>query len=310
MKILITLACLLSWGYTLSQHQQTLTLSSLEAELQGTLLLPEDRSADRVVLIISGSGPTDRNGNNHMMQNNSLKLLAEGLANSGIASFRYDKRGVGTSTSALAEKDLRFSHFVDDAVRWIHKLRTDHQFKNIIILGHSEGSLVGMLASQEADADAFISLAGPGRPAADILREQLSAQPAEVLEVAEPMLHKLVRGDSIGFVPPGLYALFRPSVQPYLSSWFKHDPAATIKQLEIPVLILQGTTDLQVAVKDAHLLKNANTHAELQLIKGMNHILKEASMERSENLKTYSNPELPLHPDLLPSVIQFTQMIK
>ena len=132
-----------------------------------------------VVLLLSGSGPTDRNGNSPMLpgKNNSLQMLAEGLASNGIASLRYDKRGVGESAKAMmAEADLRFETYVDDAVAWCEQLRKDKRFSAVIIAGHSEGSLIGMLAAKRCNAAGFISIAGAGRAAADILRTQLAGK--------------------------------------------------------------------------------------------------------------------------------------
>jgi len=257
-------------------------------------------------LIIAGSGPTDRNGNNAMMTNNSLQLIAEGLSKHDIASFRFDKRGIGASASAMTkEEDLRFETYIDDVELWTRQIKNDSRFSDLIILGHSEGSLIGMVAAQRTGADKFISLAGVGRPAADILREQLSTQPVAVTEMTDPILKTLEEGQTVDSVNPMLNALFRPSVQPYLISWFKYNPEKEIAKLDCPVLVLQGTTDIQVKVKDAEILAAANSGADKQILEGMNHVLKEAPIDRMENVRTYNDPSLPLMEGLMEAIVGF-----
>jgi hypothetical protein len=301
------LTLLLVWGNLFSQAStEAISLETNTGKIEGTLLCPVDAKAVPVVLIIAGSGPTDRNGNNPMMTNNSLKMLAEGLFENNIASVRYDKRGVGLSNNAgLQESDLRFENYVDDAKGWVDLLAKDARFSEIIVLGHSEGSLIGMIASQNKEVKKYISLAGVGVPAGELLKEQLKAQPAFVLDQALPIIEKLERGDTEENIPPMLYSLFRTSVQPYLISWFKYNPQKEIEKLSIPVLILQGTTDIQVSVSDAEKLANANKKAERQLIEGMNHILKKAGSDRQKNIQTYNMPDLPLKKELIDILIKF-----
>lgn len=289
-----------------SQTEEELEISTETGTLKGTLLVPEVEGKTPVVLIIAGSGPTDRNGNNAMMTNNSLQLIAAGLSKHDIASFRFDKRGIAASASAMTkEEDLRFETYIDDVELWAKQLKNDSRFSDLIILGHSEGSLIGMVAIQRTRADKFISLAGVGRPAADILREQLSAQPPAVTAMTDPIITTLEQGQTVDSVNPMLNSLFRPSVQPYLISWFKYNPAKEIAKLDCPVLVLQGTTDIQVKVKDAEMLISANPEAEKVILEGMNHVLKEAPMDRMENFKTYNDPSLPLMEGLMEAIVGF-----
>ena len=288
-----------------AQKEEIVFLTEDSAKIEGTLHIPEAKGKIPVALIIAGSGPTDRDGNNPMMTNNSLKLIATSLDENGIASLRYDKRGVGASKAAMtSESDLRFDHYVNDAVRWVEFLRKDGRFGDITVIGHSEGSLIGMIAAQEGHVDKFVSLAGAGEPAADLLRTQLSVQP-DVLRMSEPILHMLETGETTENVSPYLFTLFRPSVQPYMISWFKYDPRKEIAKLTQPVLILQGTTDIQVSVEHADKLSKANPAAQLSIIQGMNHILKEAEAEKSKNIETYNMPELPLQKGLMEAIVDF-----
>jgi pimeloyl-ACP methyl ester carboxylesterase len=282
--------------------------------LHSTLLLPKEMAKPvPVVLILSGSGPTDRNGNSPMLpgKNNSLLMLAEGLASNGIASLRYDKRGVGESAKAMtAEADLRFETYVDDAVAWCEQLRNDKRFSAVIIAGHSEGSLIGMLAAKRCNAAGFVSIAGAGRAAGDILRTQLAGKlPPELATQSDAILKNLEAGKTTENPPAELAALYRASVQPYLISWFRYDPAKSIAALTVPVLIVQGTTDLQVSVDDAKRLAAANAKAKLLIVEGMNHVLKEVSPDREKQMASYSDPNLRLAPEFLTGVVEFARKI-
>ena len=277
------------------------TLQTSTGELSGTLTVPILKGTFPVALIIAGSGPTDRNGNNAQMKNNSLLLLAHELAAQGIASLRYDKRGIGKSASAMiSEEQLSFENYVEYANAWASELKADPRFNRLIIVGHSEGSLIGMLACEQADV--FVSLAGAGRPIDVILKEQLAEQLSgkkKLLRAANEGLSKLKEGKLVEDAPVELFGLFRPSIQPYMTSWMKYDPAVEIWKLKIPIVIIQGSTDLQVKEEDAVILFKAHPlNSRLIIIENMNHVLKIAPLDRAKNIETYSNPELPLAPEL------------
>lgn len=287
-------------------NEMGITLETATGQIKGTLLLPTSSKKMPVVLIISGSGPTDRNGNNPMMINNSLKMLAQGLLEKGVASVRFDKRGIAESASAVVqESDLRFETYIKDVEAWVDLLKSDKRFSEIVILGHSEGSLIGMIAAQKKEVKKFISIAGAGFPAGEILREQLKAQPPTFLDLCLPIIEKLEKGETVSIVPPMLNSLFRPSVQPYMISWFKYNPQIEIAKLGKPILIIQGTTDIQVSILDAEKLAAASKNSQKQLIEGMNHILKDAPLDRQQNTETYTNPTLPIKAGLIDTIIKF-----
>jgi pimeloyl-ACP methyl ester carboxylesterase len=304
--IMVLLTSLFSHVIFSQPKEEPIVLTTESGAIFGTLLMPESSDVLPIVLIIAGSGPTDRNGNNPMMVNNSLKMLAEGLSDNSIASIRFDKRGIAESKNAGSkESDLRFENYINDVKAWCDLIKKDARFSDLIILGHSEGSLIGMIASQENHVDKFISLAGPGFPAAEILRRQLKEQPPLVLEMSAPIIEQLEKGELVTNAPEMLYALFRPSVQPYLISWFKYNPQLEITKLNIPILIIQGTTDIQVSVQDADMLSASNTDSKTVIIEKMNHILKEAEADRTKNIQTYSNSKLPLKEALIPAIANF-----
>lgn len=276
-------------------------------QLYGTLTTPDLTKKIPVALIIAGSGPTDRNGNNPMMKNNSLKMLAEELAKNGIASLRYDKRAIGESKAAGgSESSLVFENYIQDAKSWINYLKQDKRFSKVIIIGHSEGSLIGMAAS--AKADKFISIAGAGEPADQIIKTQIAAKSMKQLDdMTFPIIDSLKNGFQVKKVDPMLNALFRPSVQPYLISWFKYNPQTEISKITIPILILQGNNDLQIAVKDAENLSNANKNAEKVIIEKMNHIMKIVDGDQNANMASYNNETLPLSEILVEKIVSFIQ---
>lgn len=305
-KVLFSIIFILLTGTLIGQSESEIILETTTGQIFGTLGVPDVNSEVPIVLIIAGSGPTDRNGNNPMMSNNSLKMLSDSLLANKIATLRYDKRGIAKSASAMSsESELRFQDYFSDAEAWITLIRQDDRFNKIFIIGHSEGSLLGMIAAKNSKADGFISLAGPGNKAGDIIRMQLEAQSPFLKNVATPFIDSLESGVLCDSVPILLNSLFRKSVQPYLISWFQYDPSVEIKKLNCPILIIQGTTDIQVNVEEAEILKAAQSTAQIEIIDGMNHILKPAEAERMKNISTYSDPDLALHEGLIPPIVQF-----
>ena len=192
-----------------------------------------------------------------------------------IATLSSIKRELLCPAATKKERDLRFEDYVTDVQGWIDQLSEDSRFSDVFVLGHSEGSLIGMLASVDnPKVKGFISLAGAGRPAYDIIEEQLSGQPAEVRHLVKSINDSLKAGKEVSNIPMGLMTLFRPSVQPYLISWYRYNPQEVIAKLRQPVLILQGDKDVQVSEEDAKLLKQSLPKAQFQILKDMNHVLK------------------------------------
>jgi pimeloyl-ACP methyl ester carboxylesterase len=281
------------------------SLQTRSGTLFGTMI-----SAGRIAaLIIAGSGPTDRDGNSALnLRSNAYRMLAESLGAAGISTLRYDKRGVGASQAAMtAEQDLRFQTYVDDARAWAHELCLQTGVKSIWLIGHSEGALIAQrAAAHNAEVCGLVLVSGAGRKAADILREQLGVNlPEPLRQQAFDGLLELENGRPIGSPPPQLLGLFRHSVQPYMISWLSLDPAAILAELKQPVFILQGDTDLQVSVEDARRLAAARPDTHLAILSGVNHVLKSAPKERTENMATYNDPDLPLAPTVVDTVINW-----
>ena len=289
------------------------TLKQKEGKLEGSLRLAKTSKKTPVVLLLAGSGPTDRNGNQYGLENNSLQMIAAALYEQGISSLRIDKRGIGESKDAMkSERSMTIDAFVEDAKMWIKFLHKSNSFSKIIVAGHSEGALIALLASEKNKAvSGYISIAGAGRSADDIIKEQFSKVPDNVKDIIFPLIDRLKKGDSISNVPPTLYMLFRPSVQPYMKSWFRYNPSEEIKKLDMPVLILQGDKDIQVKTKDAELLAAASKKSTLRLIQNMNHVLKYCETdEKEKQMEIYDNATMPLHPDLIKYLSEYMQTFK
>jgi pimeloyl-ACP methyl ester carboxylesterase len=279
--------------------------------LAGTLELPAGCPPFPVVLIHAGSGPTDRDGNSAgLPRNDSLKLLAEALSGRGIASVRYDKRGIAASRAAgpSSERDYRLATLVSDAAAWVTRVAADRRFSRVVFLGHSEGSLIGTQAARVVSLDGFVAVAGPGRPLGEVVREQLRrGLTGELLARALQILTELEAGGEVDDVPGPLLPLFRPSVQPYVIEELAVDPRRGVAELAAPVLVVQGTSDLQVSVIDAQQLAAARPGTELVLIEGMNHVLKAAGPDTASQSRAYTDPTLPVVEQAVQAVAAFVE---
>lgn len=283
---------------------------SANGQLHGTLIVPSTTRSP-VVLIIAGSGPTDRDGNNPLIpgKNNSLRYLAEALAERGIASLRYDKRGIGASRmQGGLPTDLRFEHYVEDAVAWGKKLHADRRFSSVIVVGHSEGSLIALLATPRIPAAKVVSIAGLGFPApVGIARQVRAALPADQAAQVESALARVERGEEPGEYPPSMIGLFHPNVLPYLRSWFPYDPRVEAGRVGAPLLVIQGLHDFQALEEDARAIAAGNPRSTLKLISGMNHVLKQSPAARAEQGPAYSDSTLAIDSTLVEEIASFVK---
>ena len=311
--LLLMLTPILSFGQgafdlkNKTQEIQTSTSTELNISplIQGTLLLPESDQQPNLVLIIPGSGPTDRNGNQPMMSNNSLKYLAQGLQKRGIASFRYDKRVIPLMRQGdFQEQEVQFNDFIDDARQVLRFFRNKDTFNKIFILGHSQGSLVGMVAAKDG-CDGFISVAGAGQSIDRVVLDQLSLQLPGAVPGAAEAFNTLKKTGGVENFPQELSTIFRPSLQSFMYQWMSYDPAEILASLTVPALIINGTSDLQVSEQEAFLLKKNTPNAEFSLILNMNHVLKIIEEKGLANGKSYNDPNLPVSEELLEKITEF-----
>jgi uncharacterized protein len=290
--------------------ENLISIGEGDGTLFGTLTLPEGVSRFDAVLIWSGSGPTDRDGNLPGHINNCLKMVAHQLADAGYASIRTDKRGIGESENAVIdEAKLRFKDFVDDALVWVQILKEVPGVRNVFLLGHSEGALTTTLVAQDFDAAGMILVEGTGFRASDILRKQLSAPdiniPKRLLTEIGGILDSLDDGNPVEEFSVELEGQYRKSIQPYLMSWFKYDPQEELAKTTLPALVIQGTTDFQVSVEEGERLAAARDDIKYLQINGMNQVLKDAPKHKASNYATYGKPLLKLAVPLMPAIIEF-----
>jgi pimeloyl-ACP methyl ester carboxylesterase len=284
-----------------------------QGPLEGTYL--DAGKHTPVVLIIPGSGPTDRDGNNPLgITAAPYRLLAEALATQAVSSVRIDKRGLGGSKGAVADGNkVTIADYVTDTHNWIAAIRKRTGVKCVWVLGHSEGSLVALAAAQQPDGMCgVISVSGAGRKLSDVIRDQLRANPANapLLDQAMAALDTLEKGQHVDVsgMNPALLRLFAPQVQDFLIDDFRHDPAKLAASLKLPLLIVQGERDIQVSAADARALAAAQPKAKLVLVPAMNHVLKDvANDDRSANVATYSDSSLPVDSTLIDAVASFVK---
>lgn len=289
-------------GQIASSNSEEIEISHL---ISGTLLVPQKTSPVPLAIIIAGSGPTDRDGNQPMMKNNSLRFLAEELVENDIATFRYDKRLIKLiQTRNIVERNIRFGDFIEDAIDVLHHFKNDERFSKIFIIGHSQGSLIGMIAAKEG-ADGFISIAGAGQEIDDVIVDQLEAQAPQLKESARIAFDDLRSNGYAAGYDPGLASILRKEIQPFLLTWMQYDPKEEIKKLNIPVLLINGDKDFQVQLSELELLAKAKPDGQKKIIRGMNHILKKVDDMGLENQKTYNIHHLPIIPELTAIISKF-----
>lgn len=294
-----------------AQAGQEITAAGPQGELHGTLLAPVQ--GQPIVLIIPGSGPTDRDGNSPLgISAAPYRQLAEGLANSGIGSVRIDKRGMFASAAAVPDPNaVTIDDYVADIGSWVGAIRAATGASCVWLAGHSEGGLVALAAAGTVDSVCgLVLIAAPGRPMGDVLREQLQSNPANapLLPDALGAIARLEVGEHVdvtGF-HPALQQLFAPQVQGYLIAMMALDPKALVAGTRLPVLILQGAKDIQVSLADAAALHSARPDSTYVVLDDVNHVLKAVDGDdRAANLATYADPDLPIAPAVIESIVPF-----
>jgi alpha-beta hydrolase superfamily lysophospholipase len=230
--------------------------------LAGTLVLPAISEIERVpgVVLVAGSGPTDRDGNNPLIpvRVDLLKEIARSLGRAGIASLRYDKRGIGGS--AIHQRDaadrqesyFTWDQFVSDVQAAHAELVRHDEIKSYAtaLLGHSEGGLLAIAATAAMGKKrpyALVLASTPGRPLGEIVREQIARSMPSLGPTAERIMAAIRDTSQVPRdVPSAFRAVFPAYAGAFLKAAFAFDPAATLARTDVPCLLLQGGADVQV----------------------------------------------------------------
>lgn len=298
---ILLLCSISSFGQEINFTAQDLSINS---HVDGTLLSPNDIDNPILAIIIADFGPTDRNGNQNFQKNNALKKLAEALSNQNIATFRYDKRIVKQIRRGNVSSKISFDDFISDANAVVEYFKSQNSYSKIVIIGHGQGSLVGMAASKDK-VDQFISLAGSGKSIDNVIIDQITQMDPALAKDTKRTFESLKQGQPVKNYPQALSDIFSPDLQPFMMSWMNYNPQELIKDLDIPILIVSGKKDLQVPISEAELLKAASTNAELKLIDNMNHVLFIIEGKELENSKSYNESFRPISNQLITELVAF-----
>jgi pimeloyl-ACP methyl ester carboxylesterase len=290
-------------------REQVVSFPSGSLTLEGTLTLPDEGTRWPGVVIIAGSGPTDRNGNSVAgISTDMYAMLARGLAERGIASLRYDKRALPSIKGTFDMAASTMSDYAADANSAARFLAARSDIGPVSFIGHSEGGSLALIAARDgAPVAGIVLVSAPGRDATTILREQLGRQlPPPMLAQFDTAWAAYLRGDSAVNVPQGLQALFMPINRRFVQSWNELEPVEILRGLKLPALVVHGATDVQTTVTDAEALRSARPDVELVMLPGVNHVLKLASGATMQaQMSSYTDRTLPLAPDVVPTIARF-----
>jgi|TARA_B110000908_G_scaffold34880_1_gene41797 pimeloyl-ACP methyl ester carboxylesterase len=286
-------------GITIGFAQITteeITIQNQAIQLPGTLTYSSEKSP--LIIWVHGSGGVDRDGN----QPQYIKQFRNAVNKKNIAFFSYDKRTANPQNSAFLKDGVFFNDFVFDVEEVVNRFKNDTRFSSITLAGHSQGSLIAMMALKNVNK--YISIAGAGETIDKILIKQLNAQSPEYGKIAKAHFKELKETGGIREVNPNLMAIFAKPNQEFWSSWVAIDPITEIKKVTIPTLIVNGDKDIQVGIENASNLKTAKPNATFVIIQNMNHILKDIQKEE-DNIKSYSAPAFPVSKKLIETIVSF-----
>ncbi len=293
-------------------RERSIEAAGPQGPLKGTLTMPDGKMI-AAVLIIPGSGPTDRDGNSPLgIKASTYRLVAGGLAEHAIASVRIDKRGMFASAGAVPDpNNVTISEYSDDVHAWVRSIRQNLKVNCVWVMGHSEGGLVALKSAATPDGICgLILVSTAGEPAGELLIKQIEqgGAPENLVREVREVVAALRSGEGVDVskYDPPIQQIFPPAVQRFIMSEFSEDPAKLVASVGMPVLIVQGDRDLQVSVKDAQLLAAANPRAKLVILPNVNHVLKHVETDgRGANMATYADADLPLDPSFTNIVVEY-----
>lgn len=282
---------------------EEIIINNQAIQLPGTLTYSAENSP--LIIWVHGSGNVDRNGNQKpVVKANYIKQFRDAVNKQNIAFFSYDKRTANSKNSAFLKDGVYINDFIFDVKEVVNHFKNDKRFSEIILAGHSQGSLIAMMALKNVNK--YISIAGAGNTIDKIIVKQISTKNVEIGRIAEAHFRELNKTGEIIEINPNLISIFAKQNQPFLVSWAELNPIVEIKKINIPTLLINGDKDLQVQTMDAENLKKAKPDAKLVLIKNMNHVLKHIEKEE-ENMKSYMSPDYPISTQLIKTIVQFVK---
>ena len=282
---------------------EEIIINNQAIQLPGTLTYFAENSP--LIIWVHGSGNVDRNGNQKpVVKANYIKQFRDAVNKQNIAFFSYDKRTANSKNSAFLKDGVYINDFIFDVKEVVNHFKNDKRFSEIILAGHSQGSLIAMMALKNVNK--YISIAGAGNTIDKIIVKQISTKNVEFGKIAEAHFRELNKTGEIIEINPNLISIFAKQNQPFLVSWAELNPIVEIKKINIPTLLINGDKDLQVQTMDAENLKKAKPDAKLVLIKNMNHVLKHIEKEE-ENMKSYMSPDYPISTQLIKTIVQFVK---
>ncbi len=257
--------------------------------LEGTLSIPPGPGPHPAALLISGSGPQDRDET--IMGHKPFLVLADHLSRAGIAVLRVDDRGVGGSTGSVAQSTG--ADFARDAAAGLAMLRSDPRLdaNRIGVIGHSEGGVIGpRVAAADPKLAFVVMMAGTGVPGDQVVREQAvelvrasgasEAQIDAVRVQQDATIDAILAAKTVEEARAGVPAQAAASISRWFMDFIAYDPAPALKAVRCPVLVLQGDLDLQVlpeqnlpAIRAA---LEGNDRVRVVRFPGLNHLFQTA----------------------------------
>lgn len=275
--------------------------------IYGTLLEPSQNPSNSLVIITAGSGPTDRNGNTPLLEgrSDSLKALAYSLKGNSIASFRYDQRPSGKSIKTMKDRTTDINMLVDDLVKCIRYIKENKNYEHIYLIGHSQGTIVSILAAQQEDVAGIILVTGPARPIDEIMVEQYANIRPDIVNQVEEEMKSIREGRDSVVQDEEMKRIFNEENRSFLRSWMVYDPPEEARKLKAPVYIIYGTSDSQITPVEIQFYGDIINDRNSRIVNNMNHVLKVSPKDAKENQKRYTDPSYPIHPELVSAITEF-----
>ncbi len=292
-------------------NEQTYKIKTASSTIEGVLRVPKTSisagtAQNTLVFIVPDASGTDRDGNmGDGIKAAPYRHLSENLAANGIATFRYDKRGVGNSTFEGENKPIVFEDFIGDAQKCLDSLRASGKFSKIIVAGHGEGALVGMILAQRTPFDGFVSLAASAKRIDSFMVDQVRRGSPELAYALRVVYDKWEKNEPVDSFPKAIKDYIHPALKPFVIDMMRFMPTVEIAKVRVPTLIIHGKTDVSVPFASGVRLSKAKPDAQFYLHESMNHVLKDGDLNLLDTKKVNENPNLPLSTGLVSTIVNF-----